>query len=769
MLRCLVREGDSTAFQAWGQIAQKTERIVSHHVRKAFENLRGHMRMLGVLQPNGEANQVQYLARADITAILALAGSDAADHVATMKQVEQLIRVERPDANVALVSPEDFRNLAWVTRCICDQVMSSGNKYEESGADDDDDEGETEDLDGNEHAGARKVYPRASVYDFIDQYQQEQRSGPLVLCIQQADGVPKDQLRDMLSCWGTACSDASIPVMVIFGLHHLPQSRFDLLEGEPLVTLSVVNSLCLFNAREVSAEIIEYLAEDDTCPLVLSPDLLTWLRHQFMNVRFSVSYILKVIALLCHQLEMHSPLSTLCLVQEEVATGTSSMSSRSSRRLEQAFKTRLGQSPNLVEHLKPLWPEECSIMSEQDTEVLKDCVCEQGAKVAAQALQWRRRLCASLKVWDELLCAVQPITRHEARLRRLVLFLEPVWPKPASTDAVEILVQQQQDNVKRRLAALLQPFSEKAGPLAMSREDMNKLVVAVTAAAAGLERGFQMELQDLQQKSLSDAALASGLRNWFTKLQGQHWHPMPIAAQKLFLAGFACPSAAAKKVLQQLGNTHSYVADTTLVPLAEGMASGPLKDMTLLYRIFECVPSRSMDIADLWKAFSTKVGASSSGGADTSAITTRFVQALLALHQMGLHKPYVISGKSDKKFGGWRTRKCFAGRVWLKRKGRPWEAPTPKPCNTEGQCTPEAKIVETACASSDAGQLAAEDCPKPTFDGAQLTAQAVAERCPQVAKLPRKWTLKPLRAARTPATYSDSAAPGKKRARIFFA
>ena len=274
--------------------ARQAEDFATGHVREAFAGL--WARLQKAAASGGSATNF-------VTAVLALAGSDTADHEATMQQAEELARADV--ACVARVGPDDFRSLQLAVRRICFQLTRDGGRV---GAEAYPEEEEDEDAEPLRQGGCA-----GGALDFVDWRKERGLTGPLVLLISQADTVPKDTMGAVISCWAAACGDNDIPMVVLFGLQQPPQGRFDLLESDPLGNLRLESVGCLFDEDLVCNQLLEHIVSDPSCPLALAPELLQKLRNLFLYTRHSVSYVMKTLALLCEQALSENPLAAaLC-------------------------------------------------------------------------------------------------------------------------------------------------------------------------------------------------------------------------------------------------------------------------------------------------------------------------------------------------------------------------------------------------------------------------------------------------------------------------
>jgi hypothetical protein len=415
-MRHLAIDVDTVPGKIWARWAKGAEDIGSRYVCSAFNKLGAH---LSAVAKSRRCD--------DVHAVLALAGADVGDHEATMRLVEGLVRKAVPKAGVALVGPENFRNLSLVMRHITEQLMSGCTRPAAAteNANAADLEEEVDESEWPEDLDARQMQ-RASLSACSEKLREHGSGGPVVLLVERMESVPKDTLRDTLTSLGMALSDENIPLFVIFGLQHPPQDCFDLFEGRPLVNLRLLDSAQLFDARSVSAELLEWLLQDSLSVMALPYGIMDWLRKdRFEYSRQSVSHVLKSLALLCVHFCAGSPCAALCAPIDDSVLQDHHFNKAL---LTHVFEQRLEESQGVVEHFRPLWEEwsdaaECSAASasqkQEEAEVAKSL-----AKAASDALCWRQRLIASLGVWDALCKAMQPMARHEPRLRRLGKLLE---------------------------------------------------------------------------------------------------------------------------------------------------------------------------------------------------------------------------------------------------------------------------------------------------------------------------------------------------------
>jgi hypothetical protein len=419
-LMARLAQESSPAAAVMDRWAKHAAQLVTEHVRKAFVQVRKH------LESGAGASCCTPVA------LMALAGADVSDHDATMQLFEEFISKEV--SHIAHVEPDDFRSLAVVTRRICSQLMREPRGRRGHGS-----HLEREPLEAH-HAG---------LHDFVEWFHTRNKDAsptyvscppPAVLLIRNADVVPKDVLRDLLSCFGTTCSGAGIPTLIIFGLRHSPQTHSELLEGRPTVAMQFRETLCLLDEEAVVRDFIEYLASDAGCPFAVSPKLLIWLRDQFMHTSQSVTHMLCALALVAENALSKCPFAVLCEPLDKPKRQSVTKHSPDKACLDRAavetlFLDRLRDSPQECKDslLKLLADNACPAST--------DCpllTLAQVATATAEAFLWRQQLCRSLAVWDELLCVVQPLARHQVvfgRVRRLehLLSLSSPFPLTFST------------------------------------------------------------------------------------------------------------------------------------------------------------------------------------------------------------------------------------------------------------------------------------------------------------------------------------------------
>ena len=195
------RESDAFWCAAASEIADK-------HVKSAFGGLKEALRAF-------RAEKVERPPRS-MPVVLALAGTSANDHHATMRRVRELLHQEVPGVCTALVRPGDFDSLAAANRRIGEQLladtMARQSEPQEHLEHQEADAGEACD-DEEDACAAASSFVRCHANSRC----------MTVLCVEAADAAPKDVLRDVLAYWHVNCMAASIPVVAFLG--PVPQKR----------------------------------------------------------------------------------------------------------------------------------------------------------------------------------------------------------------------------------------------------------------------------------------------------------------------------------------------------------------------------------------------------------------------------------------------------------------------------------------------------------------------------------------------------------------
>lgn len=669
--RLTMSRNGAAAGTVWDHWVQQVEALATRHVEQAFAPVA--KQVTSIL--DGPATN-------DVQGILALAGADVADHEATMRQVEGLMRKLQPAACLARVGPRNFRSLATVTRSICEQFMASRGESIDRGMG----EEEAEECEWPEDLDARAIW-RAGVMDFADWHRERRPHGlvgPVVLLVERADAVPPSELRLMLSSWGETCCREGIPIFVIFGLQQQPAGRFDLFEGEPLVCLSLTAATWLFDPLGICSQMLDWLAEDASCPLALPPKILDWLSFWSTTKQKSVTHLMKFLAVMSVQLLADNELGVLCAPLRTPPAPTPLGEEDTMSTLEK----RLKAAPALVGKMQDLWsaarteaPEVSPAPPHAPQKRLEV------AQAAAKAVSWRHRLAISLRAWDALLCATQPLWRHKPRVNRLVRLLERLWPQESVSSAAahEQAARQEKIRCDQIVDAHIAGVDGDMG-------ELRKLLESLRGASLGLDEGLRVKLDQLDKVSKPATAedqLRSGLRDWFDEVRKAYWQPLEGSARTVLLHGFCAkvPSCLAQKVEQKLGGGDGAIAKSELAalanPRAEKMSNNFADDTALLYRLVECTSNKHVEVEELWRSFAAaqKAIAASDEAAPNQAnkdIILRFGHAIMALYFLGLVSPQpngATGGNGDKGaasnagvlFDRWRVRKRHFGRVWLKR------------------------------------------------------------------------------------------------------
>lgn len=507
--------------------ASQVESCAAEHVKCAFGGLR---------QPLKDFAEGRLGDDGHVPMILTLAGVDVEDHEATMHQAEMLMREELPHACTALVGSNDLRSLPLANRRICEQFMRSegvlsADPQRHSAADAADEDAEEDE----DTVGA--VVPA----DFPDWHHSQGRNRPLVLMVQATDNVAKDVLRDVLCFWSAVCrtQGCNIPLLVVLGLRHVPHSRAALFEGE-LLLFHHVATVRLFDVAAVCTQMLSKLAEDAACPLALSPYVLTRLREKFNHSRQSVSHILRMLVLLCDDALSQSLLASLCApLDSRPSRGKRSEPDdyrfELTKRLNAASPADLQQ---LLANLRKSW----SGLSAEAC--MKKCLVQ----AAAEGMAWRSNLVASFPIWDLLLIAAEPLSKHTPPMRRVCALLEVLWP--SSSDA-------QQHNGLNKLFAKCRAKLD-----CLPQEQLQKLFEDLSGAASrGLALHLQQQVKDLFQSSMSQGRtvkeLRVGLFDWIEKVRSEYWQPLSSRSRELFImpGGFSCDKESMDAVERCLGLT----------------------------------------------------------------------------------------------------------------------------------------------------------------------------------------------------------------------
>jgi hypothetical protein len=675
IMRRLKIDENSSAGKVWKRWVAHLEKIARCHVNIAFNQIWTELRStMESTVTSGDG---------DMHAVLAMAGSDVADHEATMRQAEGIVRKEFPKACIATVGPESFRNLATVIKHICEQIMACGNRVSPVPVIDVETGETAETAEGEWPEDLERHAQKAGLNECLDWYEKQQARDAIrgvVLLVERVEAVPRDVLRDALGSVGIAFGSKNVPVFVILGLQHWPQGCFDLFEGKPLANLRLLGATQLFDSRVISNQMLEWLVEDPMCMLVLPPNILDWLRRGIFDyTRQSVSYMMNALTFLCLHFFAESTSGLLCAPLDDRDEfplddeGCESSKEGSEAAWTQIFHDRLQEAPQLMEHLKQVWITWSGDRAEGlEPEALRSEI----AQAATQAACWRLRLIASFNVWDALCCAVQPMTRHEPRLRRLCRLFEVMVPKESNYDSesIETVVKAEQEKVSQLVKVCISKLSHDSKVL--SDEEVMKLLQRLGETSAKLDESLKAQLDELKNRQLDVPQMRSSMQEWLHNVQSLYWVPLQSAARIVFREIFLARVRNGLHVRVEAslgGGKMGYIAETPVRTLAAaGRDSGKsLSDAAVLYRLLECSSSRAIEVADLWKTFCECMALNCSADAKSaqSAGKSRFGYGLLALHSMGLIAPQPKAGgkaECGNSFDHWRLKRKHFGRVWLK-------------------------------------------------------------------------------------------------------
>lgn len=636
----------SPATSVWRRWIAKAEDFATAHVSDAYAGLQERLLDVGSQATSGSPVN-------GLTAMLAFAGADFADHEATMQQVRHLLRNDMPDSSLALVGPQDFRSLSHVMECICAQFLpESVTKVNPSG---------------------RRL--RLGLPDFLTWYHTQRMTGddvrrPVVLLVQQFDAIPKDLVKDMLSSLSSACG--GLPILVVFGLRLAPEGAAELLDGGLSVGLRIVESIDLFDAKAITSRLLEELFEDGDCPLALSPTIISSLRKEFNFSFHSLHYILKLLGLICNELVPDKVLAPFVLPFPG-PEDTASKHHDTQEDLKKMFAKRL------KDHAVPLEVLQGFTGIDDIDEMSDACVGgdntiqSQVAQSAAEACLWRKRLCSSLGLWDELLCAVQPSARFQARTYRLEKLLAQLWPQ------ADVTFEEQRANVEELIDNCLRQLLKSS----LKRDGIDQLMELFFGEAASLDQELQDWLDKLDKSApmLNDVELRKRIGYWLKAVTKAYWQPLDGAGRQFFLALFANDRNLVAELEFMSGR--KCAAELVLSPLAHGSASGSCcgwSDAALLHRFLESSNGRAVEICELWRSFenlapaydAAMVESAAHSDADMSNLQRRFSQGVFALYAMGLFNPKAHAagmGRAEKKkrapFDGWRLKRQVFGRAWL--------------------------------------------------------------------------------------------------------
>eukprot|EP00438_Fugacium_kawagutii_P019002 Skav234560 [mRNA] locus=scaffold2869:25555:27581:+ [translate_table: standard] len=159
--------------------AEKTCNLAEQCVRKAFPT---EDKLLSIAKRPPSRS---------IPLLMALAGSDTEDHVATMRLAEALFREKIPGVSTALIHPGELRSLAFANRKIMEKLRNAVNAASDCKASQDDDE-----LNDPDFEEEPEELPIPA--NFLESLRGDGAAGgiPLtVLLFEGVDAAPKDVLR----------------------------------------------------------------------------------------------------------------------------------------------------------------------------------------------------------------------------------------------------------------------------------------------------------------------------------------------------------------------------------------------------------------------------------------------------------------------------------------------------------------------------------------------------------------------------------------------
>jgi len=638
--------------------AEKTCTLAEQHVQEAFSKMKDRLISIAHRPPSGS-----------IPMVLALAGSDTEDHEATMRLAEVLFRETISTASTARIHPSELRSLTYANRKIMEKLRNPDSTSTSSNADassQEDPDVEEEDEEPNEE------FPSFNFSEAL-QRGKDGRIPLTVLLFQGMDAAPKDVLRQVLCFWHAQCLENGAPLLIFLGLKQLPPSRqflFDLEEDEQLPFVHV-DTVQLLDSTKVCEQLLDCLIEDCSCPLTMCPDILKRLREIYCFQRQSVSHILQALFLLFDDAMAESaisgfgaPLLWLCNDGNDAPPGMV----RTHFQNEFRRRAKAMCSQEVAKQFQHLWPDEG-----------RSSAPLRMADAAAEAMEWRCSLVASLPLYEVLMNGAWSTAKFYERLRRIHPFLEVVWPVPASEEvkqrkglddhfrAMQDLLDCLQVKHLQRLLYAIRQVSPSCVSKALAQELQALLKQADDLGDAASEKGTD-ERQTLKQLRLS-------FRSWVEKVRSQYWQPLRGRARDVFLAKGSLNCS--KDSLDMAEKSLSTKFEVRLQHLA---ASVPIEnaetDRTRLYQILECTSGRQVKVAELWYTFTQLVsdfGAEvmkapkSKGGEkekELQGLKKRFQIAALALHHVGLFAP--AAGSAQKGLSGWRLKKRFFGRVWLR-------------------------------------------------------------------------------------------------------
>lgn len=643
----LVRSKSSVMARVWARWAQRADKLADEHIRKNFDAvIAERLQDAASRTPSG-----------DLEVVLAVCGSDCADHEATMSHAHRLVREQFPTACLAQVGPEDFKSVAITTKRVCEQ-LTRGTAARESRFVTDLHEGEAEDAEWWPDGGDAQT-SCVGLLDFVDWHRRQgSKAGIAVLLVERVEATPNGVLLDFLRGFGRACGVYKIPAIVIFGLKALPKERRHLFGRGRETFIVLSKAVRLFDAQMVCNGLLEDIALDHQS-LPLSPALLQWARKEFLYYHRSVHDTLRALAAVCME---HSKGCYLVPSGSLGIEGSGEEFSEAQRpELVQHFFRWFQQAGDVVkERLQRLWRGACDVEPPS---------ASAAAEVAADVALWHRRCCASLPTFDVLLCAADPTSRVELRLRRFTHLSSLLWPRTVGEDTDEAtVVSKQQKDLTGLLSRILNKiFETGSGFDNLQRlQRLQKLHRELVQASSVLDPPLRGLLGELESLLGDEVALADGLRKWCETLSSECWRPLS-GVQRCFFIEVAAGEDLKDRAVLHLSGRKASTVEAVLGPMASGRrppSLGGTEDLTLLWRFVQGSMGKRIPMAQLWRAFAEHAEQTRENSLPSVPLRRRFAIALGSLQIMGLQVPRTAAGKAGAKDAGMRPSKRYFGRLW---------------------------------------------------------------------------------------------------------
>jgi len=243
--------------------------------------------------------------------------------------------------------------------------------------------------------------------------------------------------------------------------------------------------------------------------------------------------------------------------------------------------------------------------------------------------------------------------------------LSVVWPRQtAASSGADDPADQESSGIDKLVDICLRKLDRKTRTI--DAGELQRMLELLLPASSTLEEPLQAELRTLVSSEHAEDDLCSGVQSWVQAVKARHWQPLGGLPGRLFLEGLTLSPAATGAVERRLSHK---AAETEVMALARGPLLQLPDDASLVYRLIESIPGRTIELADLFAEFSRYAWFKPDSPNDDADKKSRFGQALMQLHTQGLHAPVKSSGQGRKQkraFAGWKTRKRFFGRVWVK-------------------------------------------------------------------------------------------------------